>query len=208
MFQLLLWSLIDTDKDDLQQALMRNADANLSSPNGSRPLHAAAFRGSAALIELLLEYQAIVDQTDGYGFTPLMVASLNSNTDAVKVLLSKGADSNLQRLTTGETALHLAMDSGSQEVVSALLDGDANVNAQTTDDKFTPLHFAAEFDARDLASVLLENPLCEPATLDSVGRTAAVVAQENGYHLLADHLHMQTEARKKADQVSFLPELK
>nr|AWV55760.1 cysteinyl aspartate specific proteinase 3 [Eriocheir sinensis] len=161
-----------------RQALMAGADANLSSPTGSRPLHAAALRGSASIITTLVEHRAKVDQVDSEGYTPLMVAALSGRVDAVRALLASGADPRLTRLDTGETALHMAMNGGSPGVVRALLEAGADVNAQTTEEKFTPLDFAHQFDAKDLAKILEDNPHCNP---DRRQPAAAKLTQERGH---------------------------
>lgn len=196
----LLWSLIEKSEEDLQWALRNGANVNLSSPSGSRPLHVAALVDSAWLIDILIDSKATVNQKDNSGFTPLMVAALNGKTDAARVLLSKGADPNMKRPSSGQTALHVAMNSGSRKVVRVLLDADVDINAQTSDRGFTPLHLAAVLNAEDLARVLLEDPQCDATILDSNGRTAAMVATDNGNHHLAEHLRLSAKTKSKADK--------
>ncbi|XP_063880176.1 ankyrin-2-like isoform X1 [Scylla paramamosain] len=198
--ELLLWSLIEKSEEDLGKALEKGANVNLLSPTGSSPLHVAALRDSAWLIDILLKYEARVDQKDNSGFTPLMVAALNGKTDAARVLLSNGADPNIKRPSNGQTALHLAMDSRSRMVVRALVDADADINAQANDRKFTPLHLAAVLNAGELAHVLLEDPQCDVTILDSNGRTAAMVATDNGNHRLGEDLRVYAMTKSKADK--------
>lgn len=216
LFQRLLWALIEHNDEAVKKVLKEKGDANLSSPTGSRPLHIAALRDSASLINILLEHNAKVDQANDEGLTPLMVAAQNGKMDAVRVLLEKGADP-MKCLNTGETALHLAMKSGSQKVVNTLLDGGADINAQTMDsadlaqttDKFTPLHFAALYGAsQDFTNVLLGDELCDATIQDSQGRTAGMVARDEGHDSLAKHIEDFVELfkkRSKTDQVSPLP---
>lgn len=204
MFQKLLWALLDNDEKETNKALDDGADVNMSSPNGSRPLHVAALKGSALLINNLVKHKAKVDQADTQGFTPLMVAAVNGKTDAVKALLNNGANATLTRCgNTGETALHLAMNHDSPEVVEALVAKGADINAKTTRDKFTPLHYAAEFNSQKMAETLLGYRNCR-SKRDKDGRTPAEVARDEKHFSLAEYLDMCTVEKTEDDKVSSL----
>jgi len=78
------------------------------------PLHSAAAAHSVPIARLLLEHGAPVNARQGkgdFGFTPLMVAVSNGDTDIAGMLLAKGADPNL-RSQGGNTALSLAKARG------------------------------------------------------------------------------------------------
>ncbi|KAK3871520.1 hypothetical protein Pcinc_023328 [Petrolisthes cinctipes] len=168
----------------------------MRSPTGSHVLHAAAFKGSAQIVKILLEKvkgtPPGVDVTDNDGFTPLMVAALKGHTDVVKELLGYGADLNARTSTIGYTALHFASDSLScRGVVTALLEHGANVNARTKDSA-TPLHYAAEYNNLPLVKVLLSHPGCDATLTNGEGKTPAEVARRNHYNNIAQYLDLAT----------------
>ncbi|KAK4319835.1 hypothetical protein Pmani_009253 [Petrolisthes manimaculis] len=164
----------------------------MRSPTGSHPLHAAAFKGSAQLVKILLKKAEGVDVTDNDGFTPLMVAALKGHTDVVKELLGYGADLNARTRTSGHTALHLASDSLScRGVVTALLEHGANINTRTKDFA-TPLHYAAEYNNLPMVKVLLSHPGCDATLTNGECKTPAEVARKNHYNNIAQYLDLAT----------------
>jgi ankyrin repeat protein len=88
--------------------LERNARVDAASSNDMRvmPLHSAAAARSVPIARLLLERGAPVNArqgTSGLGFTPLMEAALNGQTEMVDLLLEHGADRTM-RDEKGQTA--------------------------------------------------------------------------------------------------------
>jgi len=76
--------------------LKGRADPNQTLSNGETPLMMAARTGSVPVMKLLVAKKAQIDAKEKLrGTTALMWAAANSNTDAVRFLLSKGADINL-----------------------------------------------------------------------------------------------------------------
>ena len=96
--------------------LERDARVDAASSNGMRvmPLHSAAAAHSVLIARLLLERGAPVNArqgTGGLGFTPLMEAALNGQTEMVDLLLEHGADRTM-RDDKGHTAGDYARQNG------------------------------------------------------------------------------------------------
>ena len=87
---------------DLVKALLKaGADPNQTLANGETPLMMAARTGRIPVMAALLEKGVKVDQKERLrGTTALMWAAANSNTDAVRFLISKGADVSARSGTT------------------------------------------------------------------------------------------------------------
>lgn len=103
--------------------LARGARIEARGEDGEGPLHEAALGGSAEVITLLLDHGAQIDAPDrDSGATPLMIAASLGRTNAVTVLLRRGANPAL-RDHAGHTALDRALEAENSEVVKLLQKG-------------------------------------------------------------------------------------
>ena len=107
---------------------------------GSTPLGWAAFGGDAALVSLLLDYNADVNAADNTGRTPLYDAADAGESEVAAILLSASASVNVQ-IHGGLTPLARAAQRDNVAVVSLLLEAQADP-ALGNDNDDTPLHFA------------------------------------------------------------------
>ncbi len=146
--------------DDVAALLSDGADVNETMANGSgrTALWPACMNGHAAIVTILVDAGADVDQADNEGDTPLYVACDNGHTEVVTILISAGAypdrcgppdydeeedndvnnaDVNHAR-NNGYTPLYIACQKGHTEVVAKLLAANAAVD-QATNDGATPL---------------------------------------------------------------------
>jgi ankyrin repeat protein len=98
--------------------------------------------------------QRYTDEGEEWSTTPLIAAALNSHVDAVRVLISRGAEVNKQEPCNGCTALHAAGIKGHKEAAIYLLDHGADVNAKE-DQGVTPLTFAAQEGHLPLVDLLV-----------------------------------------------------
>lgn len=71
--------------------LANGADANARQPGGSSALHAAAARGSAVLVEMLIRKRAAIDARDDDGRTPLELAEHHGHAAAARILREHAA---------------------------------------------------------------------------------------------------------------------
>jgi hypothetical protein len=120
------------------------------------PIHEAARNGDVKKVELLLKEQPnlISSKEDKYGQTPLVIAAFNNRLDVAKLLLTKGADVQIQT-NNGSTALHLAAAKGNLEMVKLLLEHKALINALDRDG-WSPMHSALTYGHQDVADFLSE----------------------------------------------------
>ncbi|MGC1855058.1 MAG: Dot/Icm T4SS effector AnkH/LegA3 [Candidatus Aquirickettsiella sp.] len=82
-------------------------------------------------VEQFIQTGADIEQTDEYGFSPLIEATIANKLDVVALLLEYGADIN-NADTTGRTALHWAVDNHNIALCELLLANKADANAYTT----------------------------------------------------------------------------
>ena len=119
------------------------------------PLSLACTNGNAAMVELLLDAGADPNTALPGGETALMTAARTGKVEAVKALLSRGADVNAKESGRGQTALMWAAAEGHAEVVEALLTAGADFRARL-DSGFTPLLFAVREGRIDVVRALLK----------------------------------------------------
>ena len=139
----------------------------------------AAFGDLDRLSELLATEPDLVNAASGDGFTPLHLAAFFGQTDAVRLLLARGAEPDVrgQGWMTG-TALHSAASRLQSDVVRILLEAGANPDVRQSAG-WTPLHAAAMNG--DLASMeALLGAGADPAAENDEGRSVADLASESG----------------------------
>lgn len=81
------------------------------------------------LLSLLSQHPEALSCRDALGWTPLYRAVIAQQEAAVSLLLSKGADPNIQ-YSLGETVLHYASEYGYLAIVIALIQAKADPNKQ------------------------------------------------------------------------------
>ncbi|MFH4973669.1 hypothetical protein AB6A40_000378 [Gnathostoma spinigerum] len=147
-------------------------------------LRCAAENVNAATIRRILELDAsIVDCEDENGYTPLLVASMSGNIDALKELVTHGAQiSHIDK--DKHTALHWAVVCGQIEIVEFLLQEGASINACDAQEA-QALHYATIADdipterALSILHILLKHGANVNAK-DLDGRTPVLWAASNG----------------------------
>jgi uncharacterized protein len=107
-------------------ALMLPAVA-LAGPN--EDLLMAAEKGKTKRILEALENGADVNAADPRGWTPLMKAVTHNHSEAVNLLIERGANVNAREKILGLMPLMMSGTEGGADMVSLLLDSGAHVNA-------------------------------------------------------------------------------
>lgn len=93
-------------------------DINYNSPSGTA-LAAAAVKGNASMVKVLLENKANPNLADGQGMTPLLYASQFENKEIILLLLKYKADKKLAN-NEGKTAMDYAIFNKNQEIMDLL----------------------------------------------------------------------------------------
>jgi ankyrin repeat protein len=170
------------DETEVQRArrLYRDVDIDtlqeMGCTLGRSPLHEAASRGAAEVVDLLLTAGALADAPDSLGNTPLMQAASGGHAGIVERLLDAGADANAVDATRA-SVLDAAIDSGSAQVVRVLLAAGAKVVQRKNNNM---LESAARRNAVDVLDLLLRAG-AKVDVVDEVGNTPLIGAAEKGH---------------------------
>ena len=158
------------DINTVRALLREGADVNASQGDGMTALHWSALTDDVTTMEVLLYAGAVVEpMTRLGGYTPLHLAAMQGNSDAVARLLEAGSDG--ERITdTGVSPLHLAAQAGQLASISALISAGVHVDARDQYLERTPLHFATA-----------NNRLEAIATLVAAGADVGAVTRVTDY---------------------------
>ena len=164
-------AILRDDGDAITALLRRGFDPNTRDPKGQVGLTIALQNGANKAFAALLASRTVnVDARNVQDESPLMIAAIKGNVDAVKALIAREADVN----KTGWAPLHYAASAGSPQhavIISLLLENHAYIDA-TSPNGTTPLMMAAHYGSIEAVQLLLEEG-ADPILKNQLGLTAA-----------------------------------
>jgi hypothetical protein len=170
LFGYVHWSLRTASADEFVPERFDRATA-------TRRLREAAVAGWTKIAAEAIRYGAIVDETDEFGTTPLLLASIRGHERIVKLLLDAGADPNRENDDHFSPMVGAAANCN-DPVVTLLLRRGANPNVKTQT-RQTPLMRAAENGCAVVVRELLRVKTVDLKGTDDSGRTALDYARES-----------------------------
>lgn len=148
---------------------------------------AAAVGATDRLRQLLDEEPQLARALAADGFAPVHLAAFFRHSDAVRLLLERGADANARAANDTRVApLHSAAAADARRSAGLLLAAGADPNSRQQGG-FAPLHSAAAAGDRELVELLLENG-AERAPRADDGTTPAALAARRGHDELVELL--------------------
>lgn len=185
----LLQAVRSEDAALVRSLLERHASVAAAEPDGSTPLHIAAWKDNLEIASLLMEAGANVEAKTRYDVTPLSLACTNGSATMIERLLNAGADPN-STSEEGQTALMTASLSGNKDAVKLLLTRGADPAVRDPNRGQTALMWAASEGNAAAAELLIEFGADVKAASDS-GFTALLFAVREGHietaRALLDH---------------------
>ncbi len=164
-------AILRDDPNAIAALLRRGFDPNTRDPKGQVGLAIALHNGSMKAFAALLASRTVnVEARNAEDESPLMLAALKGNVDAVKALIARNADVN----KTGWAPLHYAASAGSAQhtqIIALLLENYAYIDA-TSPNGTTPLMMAAHYGSTASVQLLLDEG-ADPTLKNQLGLTAA-----------------------------------
>lgn len=179
----------DRDREDVLDALLESGIRPNATPSGS-PVAEALARGQGGVFRRFIAHRLWLDAKDILGRTPLHLASLTGDEEALRALLDAGAQVDIaasfrfqpsgnrliERTYQESTALHVAVRSGNPAITAALLDAGADADRRDGLGR-TALEWARKLGHKTLVEILRKHgarSLSPPPGLSLAG------AAENG----------------------------
>ncbi|XP_032875200.1 transient receptor potential cation channel subfamily A member 1 [Amblyraja radiata] len=142
--------------DSVAKMLALKACLYLKTRDKKSSLHFAANYGRLNTCKLLLQdisYTKLLNEGDGTGMTPVLLAAQHGHTAVVQLLLRKGA--LFMRDYKSWTALHYAALGGHSQTMEVLLQGNISLLDQVDEKGNTALHLAAKRGHNSAVRLLL-----------------------------------------------------
>lgn len=149
----------------------------------------ACLDNNVAYVKNMLEKNKQLANTakDEHGMTVLIMASINGNKEIVELLISSGADVNMQcEAIQNENALICAAYSGHKEIVELLLANGATINARKSDG-MDALMWASSRGYKDVAELLIDKG-ADVNSKDYEGFSPLMLAAQEGHIHLVEFL--------------------
>lgn len=154
--------------------------------NGNTLLHMSALGNRLSFINSLVKNKADLNTLNSESKTAIMLASEKGYSNAVRVLISGGADVKI-RDKAGETALYKCIKTGGEGgywCADYLVKGGAEINDRTASG--TPLlHEAAALEKFNIVNLFLKNG-GDPNILNQKNETLIMVLSKTGYSGVKD----------------------
>ncbi|XP_054708114.1 transient receptor potential cation channel subfamily A member 1 homolog [Uloborus diversus] len=143
------------------------------------PLHIAALKGYASIVEILLNNGAEIEKKNEHEQTPLHLAAKNGHVNVAQVFMNYSKTIVSSEDENANTPLHLACLSGHYPMVSVLLNAGANINARNCY-LWTALDCAASKGWKRCTQILLHSG-CPVNSLDKSKATPLHLAAREGH---------------------------
>jgi ankyrin repeat protein len=154
----------------IEELLAAGTDVRVRHPKeGRTALHVlVGLRGMASVVSLLLEFAAEVDAQTHVGDTPLRIAVISRDIEAVEILCKARADPNCSN-RSGCAAIHAAVAAGDMQLTEMLVGFGADVHLADSR-RWCPVHYGASGGSGAVIEQLI-NSRADPYARSYHGRT-------------------------------------
>ena len=190
------YALHENEIDFVEVLLDGGAKDTFLDKNGHSAIHIACITkvDTLAKIKLLVQRNRTnVNRRNAHSSTPLILACIAKNTDAVQFLIEEGAELDA-RDNAGQTLLNRAAYYNLPEIIRIAMHYLANINEKDPKNGNTPLHIAAHFASFQAVEAFTSNPNCDIKARNKANKTALDIARSEpvstvkGYDKIVEHI--------------------
>lgn len=187
-------AILRDDPATITALLRRGFDPNTRDARGQVGLVIALKQESDKAFDALLAARNTqVEARNAQDESPLMMAAIKGNVEAVRKLIARDADVN----KTGWAPLHYAASGGTEQhlrIAALLLENHAYIDAASPNGT-TPLMMAAQYGSAEMVKLLLDEG-ADPTLKNQLGLTAVNFAQRVSRSELAAQLSAAIRKRQ------------
>jgi len=165
----------------------------------------AAKNGDIGRVSELLDHDADINTRDKNGDTALILALWEEQIDVVRLLIERGADTNIRGSDHDYTALMIAIQYKNIDIIRLLLDRGANPNISSVYGD-TPLIYASFGGRTDIVRLLLRYG-ANPNIQNRYGETALDKAVQFEYDDIAELIHDHIKLQRVQQNLAFASSL-
>lgn len=182
------------DKESVKELIDLGVNPSIRDVYGKSALHYSVKLGNEDIINILLSSkQSDINVRDSLGATMLSYSFDIITPDITKMIIDRGANLNIKTYEN-ETYLHAAAATDFIDTAKFLLKNKKTKKSKLdyinsyTKGGLTALHYAAFNNKSDMVVFLLDNG-ANIKMRDLQGKSASVLAEENGYTNIANYLN-------------------
>jgi ankyrin repeat protein len=149
------WAIGNKAENLAKRLLEAGADPTAINNHGHNALHRAADRGLITTADLLVKNEKLIEQPDGFGYTPLLLAATRGDKSMCELLLKAGASPKAGQ-KAGLNALHIAAIGGRTSLIELFLTHTASLLESTDASGDTPLARAVNAGQVGAAALLIQ----------------------------------------------------
>lgn len=188
----------------LTQPLVWKSHLAMPCGQGRTAIHYAAWSGSRAVVESLLNLGSDTSAVDEEGNLPIHIASRMGFDPVVSLLLRDDEPRMNARGCNGLTPIHYAAMNGHHAVVLLLVERGADLAAKD-DVGWMPLHYAASSGDKETTSLLIKHHVDIDIVDDKLGWTPLHFAAMNGNHEVVKILKDNRADMEAKDKYGWTP---
>ncbi|MBO7244294.1 MAG: ankyrin repeat domain-containing protein [Alphaproteobacteria bacterium] len=174
-----LFEAVQTGDVSSLDQIFKNPKNNMDDQLKLELLYEAIRRNQSVVVAVLLEAGAPLTDLNNLQSSPLFASVIWGRSYIAKMLIEKKADVNFQTKNNGYTPLLAAVTNGSVQMMNDLIQAGANINQGGF--KITPLMASVQLKRFKHFKCLLEKEAIDLNKQDEYGKTALMMAIENGF---------------------------
>ncbi len=201
----LFLSVLNDDWSIVETLLKNGADSSVKTCEGDTLAHLCVMQENPELLQIIIKYQAPINEFDNNGLTPLALAIKKDYAILTELLMNNGA--SLSTKKNSPTLLHLAIANRNDAIINKILERESGILNTPNAEGMTPLQFAAMKGYVGIVKTLLDHK-ADITQRTNDGETALSFAAAYGHvsviRLLANYSSVNVNSQNNKKQTPLM----